>query len=1210
MPATPTIEPGFHAIHANHLEDLRRAVVWICRQNPLPPLDSETFLVQSNGIAQWLKLALAEDPSEPGEEGKGGGSDNGMGGGMGIAAGMDFLFPARFIWQAYRAVLASDEVPEQSPFDKSRLVWRLFRLLPQLIAEDDVFAPLSRFMAGADTETRRYQLAGKIADLFDQYQVFRADWLADWEVGHDRLQLARGGRGAGGECRELSNELRWQPELWRRLVADVGELAGTSRSRIHTRFMEKGQRLTAADRPHNLPRRIVVFGVSSLPRQALEALSILSHVSQVVLCVHNPSEFYWADIISDRDLLTADRKRGLTHPKLAALTDPDDLHQHANPLLAAWGKQGRDYIRLLDEFDNPETYQGRVATPDGRIDIFTPHGDPHEPALLHQVQNDIRSLTSQSEMLKQGRTLDPYRDNSVVFHNAHSPQREVEILHDQLLAAFNSNPALRPRDVIVMVPDVDTYAPHIQAVFGRYPSSSRRYIPFTISDQGQRHRQPVLIALDTLMALPESRFGISEIISLLEVPAVRNRFGIAEGDLPLVRQWVEGANIRWGLHGDHRSSLDLPAGLERNTWQAGLRRMLLGYGTGRDEPWQGVEPFEEIGGLQASVAGNLCRFIDRLEDLWHELGAPATPPGWLDRLHSILERFFTELSDDELLLVNRLRRQAEQWLQDCDSAGMATVELPLNIVREILLEGLEEGGLNQRFLAGKVNFATLMPMRAIPFLHVCLLGMNDGDYPRSRPPVDFDLMAMDYRPGDRSRREDDRYLFLEALLSAREQLYISWVGRSIRDDSERPPSVLVSQLRDHLDAVWKVVGSDQKVSTALTIEHPLQPFSREYFPADNRGPEPDSAPDVHDVLAARRLFTYDSEWLSAHQVREADTGRAALPFLPPADPLTVADLGAFLKRPVDTFYQRRLQVRFTDVESLDTDNEAFAMDGLQHWRLEDELIRQAVMKAGNEDELQQRLQASLAAMIRRGELGMGLTEVALTRQLESRMPDLHRRYQEALALWPEAVEDTASFEYRHERGDAAVTVSDRLGNLRARPDGALCRVVIASSNLLEGSGGSRQLRFPALLDHWVAHLAGNLRYGSFHTLVIAKEEKRVVNLLPLEADSAGAYLNNILDYWIEGQTRPLPVEAGAAYGYLRGLHPARGEGSEDKALLKAIEAYDKALGRDSGYLRRAYPDPEQLLAGDEFPQLVRALYEPLWQAEQAGRAGTTGNGAS
>lgn len=168
MADSTAIEPGFHAIHANHLEDLRRAVVYICRQNPMPPLQSETFLVQSNGIAQWLKLALAEKRTEDGVEG-----------GLGIAAGMDFLFPARFIWQAYRAVLPDGEVPEQSPFDKRRLVWRLYRLLPELVGQDEAFTPLARFLDGRDTDLRNFQLAEKVADLFDQYQVFRADWLAE-----------------------------------------------------------------------------------------------------------------------------------------------------------------------------------------------------------------------------------------------------------------------------------------------------------------------------------------------------------------------------------------------------------------------------------------------------------------------------------------------------------------------------------------------------------------------------------------------------------------------------------------------------------------------------------------------------------------------------------------------------------------------------------------------------------------------------------------------------------------------------------------------------------------------------------------------------------------------------------------------------------------------------------------------------------------------
>jgi exodeoxyribonuclease V gamma subunit len=1180
MPHNLDVRPGFHALHANHLEDLRHAVVWISRQTPLPPLERETFLVQSNGIAQWLKLALAEDPQ----------TGEGAGGGLGIAAGMDFLFPSRFIWQAYRAVLPPGEVPEQSPFDKTRLVWRLYRLLPALL-DQPVFAPLRRFMDGAETEVRRYQLAGQIADLFDQYQVFRADWLADWERGRDQLQLVR------GEIRELGEELRWQPELWRQLVADSGDLSATSRARIHTRFLERGQALTAADRPAHLPRRIVVFGVSSLPRQALEALSVLSRLTQVVLCVHNPCEFYWADIVSDRDLLTASRKRGRSHPELATAATEEELHQHAHPLLAAWGKQGRDYIRLLDEFDDPEQYRDQFQAPGGRIDIFNPHEGPDEtgPQLLQQLQNDILQLTSQQEMRDQQRLVDPLQDRSVVFHEAHSPQREVEILHDQLLAAFSSDPTLRPRDIIVMMPDVDTYAPHIQAVFGRFSHEDDRYIPFAISDQGQRHRQPALIAIDHLLALPESRFAASEVISLLEVPAVRSRFGIAEGDLPLVRQWVEGANIRWGLNAEQRAELGLPANLQRNTWQAGLRRMLLGYGTGAGEAWQAIEPYDEIAGLQAALAGNLGRFVNRLEAFRARLPGHHTPDEWLALVHELVDTFLGEPEEDDLLLINRFRRQAEQWRSDCEAGGLRSEGLPLTIVRERLMEGLEEGGLNQRFLAGKVNFATLMPMRAIPFRRVCLLGMNDGDYPRSRPPVDFDLMALDYRPGDRSRREDDRYLFLEALLSARQQLYISWVGRSIRDDSERPASVLVSQLRDHLDAVWSLpLATDTRVSGALTTRHPLQPFSRDYFP-DRGG---DSA--IAGVLATGELFSYDREWLAAHGEVKAQDNDEPLPYIPPEEPLSLAELGQFLKKPVETFFRGRLQVWFGELEALDNDTENFGLSPLDHWRLEKELIEQSVLTAESETDLLEKTGQRLDIMARRGDLGMGVTEPHLREHLSGRLPDLFGRYRQALADWPECL--ARALDIRHEY--QGIVLTDRISGLRQSRSGQLCRLVVSRRSILgSGNGKSRPLKHASLLDDWLVHLVGNALAEPFETLILGKEENRSVRLPPMDAAEALPLLETLLYWWQVNRTRPLPVEANSAYEWLRGLHPVRGEGNLDAAEQKAERAYDQTLGTDNGYLRSAYPDFPALMASGEFEALVQQLYEPLWWQEQAGRNG-------
>jgi len=478
-------------------------------------------------------------------------------------------------------------------------------------------------------------------------------------------------------------------------------------------------------------------------------------------------------------------------------------------------------------------------------------------------------------------------------------------------------------------------------------------------------------------------------------------------------------------------------------------------------------------------------------------------------------------------------------------------------------------------------------MRAIPFKRVCLLGMNDGDYPRSRQPVDFDLMAQDSRPGDRSRREDDRYLFLEALLSAREQLYISWVGRSIHDDSERPPSVLVAQLRDHLNAVWSA-GTASTLSAVLTTQHPLQPFSRAYFPVDSSD--------------RRGLFSYDHEWLQAHQGYKADDDQP-LAYLPPAVPLTLAELSGFLKAPVDTFYRRRLQIQFINVQAQDTDNETFRLNGLQHWALERELIDQAVVKATDDADLERRLQGRLERMRARGDLGMGSTEQVSEKQLYSRMPDLYLRYREALQDWPDPLDPAWNFRRTLSNEQGAVDVADRIGQLRTRPDGAVCRVVIANSSLLEKNAGARALKYASVLDDWVVHLAGCSINDAFHTLVLGKEESRQVLLPPVGCDQARALIETLLSYWIKGQTQPLPIEPSTAYAYLRGLFPPKKEGSEALGLEKAEQAFDATLAYRGVYLARAFPDFESLTQAGDFAALVRDLYEPLWQCEHGGRAG-------
>lgn len=1158
----PPLPPGFMVIHGNQPELLRQLLVHWYRANPLAPLEDEVILVQSNGIAQWLKLALAEDAAADRQ------------GGCGIAAALDLVLPSRFVWQAYRAVLGPAAVPETSPFDKPQLIWRLMRLLPALCVQP-VYAPLARFLEADDDLRKRYQLAERIADLFDQYQVYRADWLDAWARGEDNLPDMR------GQKRPLAAVDRWQAELWRALLADVGTASQSSRAAVHQRFLQAIAQ--TASPPAGLPRRISVFGLSSLPRQSLEVLRALARFTQVILCVHNPCAYYWADLLTPRDAARRTRQ-----PHKAGL--PADLSEallplHAQPLLAAWGKQGQDYIALLDELDQPEHYRRHFEALGERIDLFQP---PGEDTLLRQLQDDILALRSTAETREKWPPPDPARDVSIRFHIAHSPQREVDILHDQLLAAFDADDTLRPRDILVMVPDVDRYAPHIAAVFGQHDPGDARHIPYTLADQTQRHQAPLLTALTLLLSLPESRLTVSEVLDLLDVPALRRRFGIAADDLPRLRQWLSQAGIRWGLDAAHRARLTGQP-FAQNTWQHGLKRLLLGYAVGEDptgrqsSDWQDIEPCADVAGLEAALVGPLDTLLRQLDRLAATLSVPASPAVWHTRLQALLADCFAgETPEDEALLL-QLRTRLTEWRTACEAAALDEA-IPLAVVREHWLAQIDQPHLGRRFLAGRLTFATLMPMRAIPFRMVCLLGMNDGDFPRSRTPVDFDLMAREVRPGDRSRRNDDRYLFLEALLSARDRLYISWVGRSVQDNAPCPPSVLVSQLRDHLAAGWGLAGHDDRdeagraLLAALTTEHPLQPFSPAYF-----------APLAEHTATAG--FTYAREW--ERPASPPDTPAAAnRPLPPPTLERTIApgQLAAFLKDPVRSFYLERLGVDLEQPDLASEDQEPFDLDGLARWSLQDELIQARLDAVAQGLPEAAAVTRTLARIRRRGDLPVADFATPLIEALRAPLEAMFDLYHAARARWPVA-HPPLDVEWH-----SATTGLSVAGRLDQRYGGATgeARILLSASNLID----KQHYRRDRLLPAWVEHLVLQVAERPATTLIIGRNGQ--VELPPLPVDTASRLLDQLLSDYRQGLCQPLPVAPRTAFAWLcSGGQP--GAGGLDQAPAAAVKAaaatYDSGFrpgeAAQSPYRLRAYPDFAHLWSDGAFSHWCDRLYAPL-----------------
>ena len=880
--------------HSNRLDVLEALMEFIVEQQRLDdPFESEMVLVQSTGMAQWLQMTLSQR--------------------FGIAANIDFPLPASFIWDMFTRVLP--DIPGESAFNKQSMSWKLMTLLPQML-DDDAFTPLRHYLHDDADKRKLFQLASRVADLYDQYLVYRPQWLTNWE--NDTLVDG------------LGEAQLWQAPLWKALVMHTKALGQPlwHRANLYQRFIDILEQ--SETRPEGLPSRVFICGISALPPVYLHALQALGKHIDIYVLFTNPCRYYWGDIQDPAFLarLQARQRRHFREERelplfrdadaAPGLFNDDGEQNVTNPMLASWGKLGRDYIYLLAGL---ERYQELEAF----VDI-----DPDN--LLHNLQHDVLELKNSAiagrtaqEFAHSGakRVLKP-DDRSLTVHVCHSPQREVEILHDRLLAMLEADPTLTPRDIIVMVADIDSYSPFIQAVFGS--ATGERYLPYAISDRRARQAHPAMQAFITLLSLPDSRFVSEDVLALLDVPVLAARFNIDEEGLRYLRQWVNESGIRWGLDDDNVRELDLPA-TGQHTWRFGLTRMLLGYAMESQQgEWQSVLPYDESSGLIAELVGHLASLLMQLNHWRQGLSQDRPLEEWLPVCRDMLNDFFLPDQDTEAALA--LIEQQWQAIIAQGTQSQYGGMVPLSLLRDELASRLDQERISQRFLAGPVNICTLMPMRSIPFKVVCLLGMNDGVYPRALPPLGFDLMSQKPVRGDRSRRDDDRYLFLEALMSAGQMLYISYIGRSIQDNSERYPSVLVQELLDYIgqshclegDEALNCDESDKRVKAHIMHQHTRMPFDPENFAANERQ-------------------SYAREWLAA----ASQQGEAHSPFIQPLAPLDIThlpleQLQRFWQHPVRAFFQMRLQVNFRSEESEIPDTEPFTLEGLTRYQLNQQLL--------------------------------------------------------------------------------------------------------------------------------------------------------------------------------------------------------------------------------------------------------------------------------
>lgn len=763
----------------------------------LPPesvLAPQTLIVGHLGMKRWLTQRLAERR---------------LGHLPRIAANLEMLLPSEWLDHLAQSALGTEAIAI-APYRRAALRWRIYELLPELEAPE-----VARYLTGDDVPRRRFQLADRIAGLYGQYLVYRCDWLLDWE--HRRA-------GAVAD--------HWQGELWRLLVERVG-------------LPHRGQRMRELARHlAHLPAdpdqpALHIFGVSHLPPDALNALERLADTREVFVYFPDPCRELWEDLRTRRAIYRAQLEGA------AFLTI-------GHPLLATLGRLGQHFSLLLNSLDSVSDDRDVAdAEPDGPLS--------GRPSLLQRTQHSVRMLQPEWAR-RQSDDQDPRCDASIRVHVCHTRLRELEVLKDALLDRLASEPQLHPRDIVVMAPNMALYAPLLPVVFGE-PGRGDGPLPYHLTDVALVRSHPLLAAFRELIDLPTLRITRSQVLALLALPAVALRFNLDGSRHVALSRWLERCHVAWGLDGGMKADFGA-APVDDNSFAFGLDRMCAGFLVGWEDPdWlldDQILPADPVYGPDAQCLGALSGLLEVLNE-WRETTRRSLPARqWSERLRDWIARLFEGNDEDaeERDALSALAKLVSGIASECTQAGVDP-EIDWTVLREILKQGLDGIPERQPFLVGGITFCGMVPQRAIPFRVIALLGLNDGDYPRTHPDTGLDLMQRHPRLGDRDNRMDDRYLFLEALMSARDALHLSYVGEGAQDGKPRNPALPLSELMSFLDEAHDFDRSDDQPDRPWRVRHPLQPFDARYF---NPAGDP-------------RLYSYSSEFASASRLEGASEWR-------------------------------------------------------------------------------------------------------------------------------------------------------------------------------------------------------------------------------------------------------------------------------------------------------------------------------------------------
>ena len=1130
----------------------------------------EIIVVQSRGMERWLSLRLAEF--------------------NGIAANLQFPFPKAFISNhIFRAI--SPDICERDVFPSPEIsVWKICGLLPELIESDGDFAQLKNYIADDRSGLKLFQLAEQLATLFDNYLVFRPDVITEWDKRKNPLASFP--------------DSRWQMKLWNRLSSGKRPVHFASMYADFLKLVYPGlyhdsgateQQIDCS--AFELPPRIFFFGFTSLSPAFMDMIFAVSKITEVYFYYLNPCRMQaWEYDLSrkqemrliSRELKNLVEKSDLKDDFIKQELDErlNDLYiVKGNSLLGSLGTQGREFFGLINSL-NEESNE--LLFEDNPADT-----------LLHRIQRDIQEMRDPETIKKAAEPLLDAGDRSIQIHSCHSPMREVEALFENLIDMFERDPSLLPKDVMVLVPEIEKYAPYIEAVFNSRQYDDPQWFFATVADRRRSSSEAETTAFTGILNLCSGRFKAPDLLDILENPAVSDHFGIGEDKLPLIRQWIYDANINWGIDSEFREET-VGAAFYENSWRFGLARMQAGFAMGGAQggnetiftgAYSGdILPSGGFSEQNAELLGRFVEFMELLFGMFNEIKNPKpdshgnqvfTAPWWKRFLLGIINNFFSGKACFAEA-VQELREAADTVTGNMEKGGLRE-STGLDVMIYALKASLDSTSVSGGFLRGGVTFCEARPLRSIPARVICMIGMDESSFPRQARSASFDLMAVKPRFGDRSARNDDRFLFLESLISARDVFYVSYTGQGNKDNTEYPPSVLVSELLDYIASGYYFErsaspGSNREdVERRLKIKHPLQAFSWRYFAED-----PDASNSVRPVAP---LVSYSRENLNAAQMLFLP--RCPKVFLedelepPPSELLRInlADLVAFFRNPAKYFLTKRLMIRpsIEDIPEI-AESEKFELNGLDKYKIAEKIIRDniAIWQDGGHEILRERLKRIYRAS---GALSPGAWG---EQQFESLFLETSVF---AGKLAPHVRNKIAPLtaDITFENG---VSMFVRLEDIYFDEQQAPCQMLFRYANLKD----SDMIR--AAIFNLAASLEPIVKAAGAPLNTILAGKDKYCSYAAVSPETAVAELGLLLDMFISGLCKPLPFFPESSSAYYRSFRKDGDRRKAQDAAVKKRES-DFAGGSESqdDYFKFFYGS--KFPCGEEFEETAEAVGDLL-----------------